>query len=157
MTMMEKAQRKLRHSDSSAYRDDFVRWCFEQAAILQRRDFSDADLPNLIEELESMGNEQRHALRSSYRMIIMHLLMWQFQPKKRTRSWTSTITRERVHIADREGDSKTLRDQADTLVAKAYKGAVLRAAAETGLPLKTFPADCPYTVEGLRDADWVPE
>ncbi len=157
MTAMEKAQRKLPRSDASVYRDDFVRWCFEQAEILQRREFTDADLPNLIEELESMGREQRHALRSRYRLVMMHLLKLQFQPGRRTRPWMSTITRERVNIADREGDSKTLRDQAPAIVAEAYRGAVLRASAESGLPPKTFPVDCPYTLDQLRDPDWMPD
>ena len=31
------------------------------------------------------------------------------------------------------------------------------AADETGRPLANFPAECPYTVEQLRDRDFLPE
>lgn len=157
MTIAESATHRSHRREPSEYEDDYVRWCFDQAELLRRNRFTALDAPNLIEELESMGNEQRHALRSSYRLIMMHLLKWQFQPEKRTRSWRVTITRERVNVSDREKDSKTLRDQADALVAEAYRGAVLRAADETGLARDVFPFDCPYTVDQLRDPDWMPQ
>ena len=157
MTLIEKAKGKPKAPASAPYSEDFVRWCFEQAELLKARQFTKADLENIVEELESMGNEQRRALRSSYRLLIMHLLKWQFQPQRRSRSWKNTITRERVNIADYEGDSATLRDQAPVLVAEAYRGAVLRASGQTDLPRRAFPADCPYTLEQLRDPDWMPE
>ncbi len=157
MTIAESAKHRAHRREPSRYEDDFVRWCFDQAELLRRNRLTALDAPNLIEELESMGNEQRHALRSSYRLIMMHLLKWQFQPEKRTRSWRVTITRERVNVSDREKDSKTLRDQADALVTDAYRGAVLRAADETGLARDVFPTDCPYALDQLRDPDWMPE
>ncbi|MBA3519037.1 MAG: DUF29 family protein, partial [Rhizobiales bacterium] len=39
----------------------------------------------------------------------------------------------------------------------AYRGAVLRAADETGLARDVFPTDCPYALDQLRDPDWMPE
>src|SRR5918998_3947665 len=147
MTLTEPAKDEPRFSRATVYDRDFYKWCLDEVEKLRERRLSELDASNLIEELESMGKEQRHALRSSYRLVILHLLKWQFQPERRTRSWRSTITRERVNIADREQDSKTLRDQAPALVREAYRGAVLRAASETDLPGKAFPELCPYPLE----------
>ena len=54
-------------------------------------------MQNVAEELEALGNEQASALRSSYRILLLHLLKWRYQPKRRTRSWAGTIVRERVN------------------------------------------------------------
>jgi hypothetical protein len=153
---MAQAKEKPRFPPADAAHD-FYAWCFEQADFLRHRRFEDLDVPILIEELESMGNEQRHALRSSYRLVIIHLLKWEFQPSRRTRSWAGTITRERINIEDRERANKTLRNEALVIVDEAYRGAVLQAAKETGLPQSTFPAACPYSVDQLRDPEWMPD
>jgi hypothetical protein len=154
---MAQAKEKPLYPVPADIEDDFYAWCFEQAELLRQKRFAEADLPNIIEEVEDLGSEQRRALRSSYRLVISHLLKWQFQPELRTRSWEGTIARERNNIGDRETGNKTLRNEARTLVEEAYRGAVLEASKETGLPRNTFPFDCPYSVDQLRDPDWMPE
>lgn len=103
-----------------------------------------------------MGSEQLHALRSSYRVLVVHLLTWQFQPQRRSRSWTMTIDRERDDTEDREETNRALRKRASQIVEYVYPKAVRRAARETGLARDAFPAECPYTIEQLRDPDWMP-
>jgi hypothetical protein len=41
-------------------------------------------------------------------------------------------------------------------LADAYEDARKLAATETGLPFKTFPVDCPYTIEQILNEDWLP-
>ena len=154
---MALANGKPLYTEQTAIRDDAYAWCFEQAELLRQSRFSEVDIPNLIEELESTGSEKRHALRSSYRLIIAHLLKWQFQRERRARSWELTIARERVNVEDRERDSKSLRNEAPGIVEEAYRSAVFLAAKETRLPRNAFPFDCPYTLDQLRDRDWMPE
>ena len=137
--------------------DDAYRWSYEQAELLRLRRFDEADLPNIVEELESMGREQRRALKSSYRVLIVHMLKWQFQPARRARSWSNTIIRERNNIIDYEEDNRTLRNDAGRIVDDVYRRAARQAAKETKLPVSTFPPDCPYTLEQLRDLDFMPE
>jgi Domain of unknown function DUF29 len=151
------AKEKPLYRNPADIEDDFYAWCFEQAELLRQKRFSEADLPNVIEELESMGREQRSALKSSYRILIVHLLKWQFQPSRRARSWELTIVRERNNIADREEDNRTLRNEAASIVDEVYRRAARQAARETKVPIATFPADCPYTLDQLRDPDWMPE
>jgi len=136
--------------------DDFYAWCFEQAELLRQKRFAEADLPNIIEELEGMAKHNRSVLKSSYRLLIVHLLKWEYQPERRARSWELTIVRERNNIEDREEDNLTLKKEAGGLVAEVYRRAARHAARETKLPVTTFPADCPYTIDQLRDPDWMP-
>jgi len=140
----------------TTYERDFYLWCFEQAELLRLRRFAQADLPNIVEELESMGRSDRRALGSSYRLVIAHLLKWQFQPQMRGSSWEITLVRERAHIKDMEAQSPSLRADARRIVEDVYLDAKREAATDTKLPRSTFPAECPYTLDQLRDADWLP-
>lgn len=139
------------------YEDDFHAWAFEQAELLRLKRFGELDLANLVEEVESMGREQRHALESSYRHLIFHLLKWQFQAGRRSRSWQLTILRERGNIARREKSNPSLEAKANKIVADIYGGARKEAAVETGLDRTTFPLVCPYSLDQLRDEDFLPE
>ena len=154
---MALAKEKPRFEGQTDYEDDFEQWCYEQAELLRQRRFAELDLPNVIEELEDMGKEQRRALSSSYRILIAHLLKWQFQPQLRSRSWEQTIDRERDNIIDREKMNPSLGKDAKRLVEEVYRRAIREAAKETELPRNTFPFDCPYSMEQLRDPDWMPD
>lgn len=154
---MAQAKEKPLYPTPADIEDDFYLWCLQQAETLRQKRFAEADLPNLIEELESMGREQRHALASSYRLLISHLLKWQFQPQLRSRSWAVTISRERANIAEREADNRTLAADAKRIVEEVYRNAVREAVKETDLPGSTFPAECPYSLDFLRDHDRMPD
>lgn len=139
------------------YEDDFYAWLHEQIELLQQKRINEVDLPNLIEELEDMGSEQRHALESSYRLVIAHLLKWQRQPELRSSSWEITIFRERANIERREKRNRSLKSDAARIVADIYRYAVRETIIETGLPREAFPAECPWTLEQLRDDDYLPD
>ncbi len=150
------AKEKPRFQVQTDYEDDFEQWCYEQAELLRQRRFAEVDLPNVIEELEDMGKEQRRALTSSYRVLIAHLLKWQFQPQLRSSSWEVTIDRERDNIVDREKMNPSLGRDTKQIIEAVYRRSVREAAKETELPRNSFPPDCPYTIEQLRDSDWMP-
>jgi len=137
--------------------DDFGAWSYQQAELLRQRRFAEADFANIIEELESMGREQRLALTSSYRLLISHLLKWQFQPAHRSRSWAVTITRERANIEEREAINPSLAAEVKRIVDDVYPKAVREAIRDTDLPRSDFPAECPYSLAFLRDHDAMPE
>lgn len=154
---MALAKQQPLYSTPTDYEDDFAAWAFEQTELLRQKRLAEMDLPNVVEELESIGKEQRHALESSYRLVISHLLKWQFQPDIRSRSWAKTIDGERANIERREDDNPSLAADAKRIVDRIYRYAVREAARDTDLPRSTFPAECPYSVEQLRNADWMPE
>lgn len=103
-----------------------------------------------------VGKNKKRGHRSSYELILLHLLKWQFQPARRSRSWRKTIDRERENILDYERQGKGRRivmGDFDQL----YQSTRRVASRETGLPLHAFPEICPYTLDVLRDRDALPD
>lgn len=139
------------------YDTDFNLWVEDQLTALKSRSLVDLDLPNLIEEIESLARKDKKALRSHLEVLLMHLLKWQFQPEKRSRSWDTSITRARIEIEDIYMDSPSLKNYLPTVESRVYERAKLLAAKETGLEKKVFPVDCPYRLEQALDADFLPE
>jgi hypothetical protein len=147
---------KIEPADDLYERDGYA-WAEREAALLRERRFADIDLTNIIEEIETVGRSERRAIVSSYRLIQMHLLKWQFQPERRSRSWRNTINRERGTLEIDEARNPSLAARSDEQITEAYRIARKDAADETGLPLSAFPETCPYTAEQLRDRDFLPE
>jgi len=154
------ALRELRDDptrDPNGYEVDFYAWCFRQADLLRVGRLAHLDLPNLIEELESMGRSDHDALLSNWTIVLMHLLKWRHQPQLRSRSWQLTLREHRRRIHRQEKRNPSLKSAAKQLVAEAYADARGDAALETDLPLATFPTECPFTLDQIRDLDWLPE
>jgi hypothetical protein len=63
----------------SLYENDFYAWTQEQAQLLRHHQWSQLGLPNLIEEIESLGRQQRAELRSRLKVLIGNLLKWEYQ------------------------------------------------------------------------------
>jgi hypothetical protein len=56
------------------------------------------DIENLVEEVRDLSKRERDRVLSSLRLILHHLLKWDYQIHKRSRSWQNTIGRERNNI-----------------------------------------------------------
>ena len=112
-----------------------------------------------MEEVTSLGISQKHALGSHLKNLIMHLLKWLYLPSGRQmgHSWRSSIVNARDEIAALLDDSPSLRREVPSLLTRRYPAAYLLAQNETGLPLSTFPATCPWTVEQILDMAFWPE
>jgi hypothetical protein len=115
------------------------------------------DAINIAEELESMSISHHHALINRLKILLMHLLKWQFQSEKRSRSWKRTIIEQRQRIQQLLETSPSLKYQIDEKVPKAYEYAVALAAGETGLPKSTFPQLCQFTLEQILNEDFYPD
>jgi predicted DNA-binding ribbon-helix-helix protein len=75
------------------YERDFYSWSIEQARLLREGRTDALDRDNLAEEIESLGREQFNKLVSALRVAIMHMLKWDHQPAKRSRSWMLSIAK----------------------------------------------------------------
>ena len=84
-------------------------------------------------------------------------LKWRLQPRKRSRSWRATIVSQRREIDASLKDSPSLRPRLGSARRSNYEGAVARAAAETGLKVDAFPRDCPFSIEQILDARFLPD
>jgi Domain of unknown function DUF29 len=140
------------------YDQDFYAWTQEQAALLREGAVQDLDLTNLAEEIESLGKSDRRALGSHLRNLVMHLLKWQYQPGGRLtgHSWESSILNARAEITELVEDSPSLERELPGLLTRWYALARQQAAAETRLPLPTFPTTCPWPLTQVRDPDFWP-
>jgi hypothetical protein len=145
------------------YEDDFYSWSQEQAAALRRAAAVRVNLPdpldfaNLAEEIESLGLEQLRELYSRYRVLLLHLLKWQYQPQRRTPSWRTTIRLQRDELARLLKLSPGLKPKRRAALLDAYTGAREDAADATRLPLGRFPEQCPYTLEEVEGGAFWPE
>ncbi len=139
------------------YEQDFYAWSGKQAALLREGRLSEADIGNIAEEIESMGKTEKRELVSRLRVLMLHLLKWRFQPERQGASWRTSIMTQRLDITDHLEDNPSLKSQMDDVIARAYKGALLDAIGETGLPAKTFPQYCPWPFAAMTDADFWPK
>jgi Domain of unknown function DUF29 len=89
-------------------------------------------------------------------VLLIHLLKWQLQAEKRSRSWNDTIITQRIEIEGELKQSPSLRGKLRTELPDNYAKAVRRAIAQTGLPLSQFPGECPFTVEQILDPEFLP-
>lgn len=138
------------------YDADFNLWIETQVAALRDQHFEDLDFPNLIEEIEDSAKRDKRALRSHLKVLLLHLLKWQFQPANRSNSWNASIANARIEIEDILLDSPSLKTYLLTAVDKAYANARTLAAKETGLELQAFPESSPYRLSQILETDFLP-
>ncbi|MEO0375418.1 MAG: DUF29 domain-containing protein [Cyanobacteria bacterium P01_A01_bin.17] len=144
-------------SHQQIYETDFVEWIDKAAKLLKQGKFDELDIENLVEEVESLGRSEKNALRSNLRVLLMHLLKWQYQSSKRTGSWKATIREHRKRLQYAFKDSPSLRNYYAAVIEESYKIARELAADETELDVNVFPAECPYTYTSkqiLDDGYW---
>jgi uncharacterized protein DUF29 len=141
----------------SKYEDDFYTWAQEQANLLREGIWHAVDVSHVAEEIADLGNEQAHAVESHLRILLAHLLKWQYQPQRRRRSWRLSCLNARDEIDRRLQRNPSLRHQVPLFLAGVYPKARRLAEVETGLPLATFPEACPWSVVQVLDEDFWPE
>lgn len=141
---------------TTGYDADFYTWTQAQAEALRARCWGTLDIDHLAEEIEDLGKEQRHAIQSHLRILVLHLLKVVYQRQRRL-SWLRSLRNARVEIEARLTVSPSLRQQLPDMLAWAYTRARKAAAEETRLPLATFPDACPWTLEHVLHEDFLPE
>jgi len=140
-----------------SYEQDLYAWTLENTRLLREGRLSEIDVVNIIEELEYMARKDRKELVNRLAILLMHLLKWQFQPDKRTRSWELTIQVQRDEISELLEESPSLKHEINDKLQRAYRRATLETENETGLSVKAFPPTCPYTLEQALDDDFYPD
>ena len=139
------------------YERDFSAWVEDQVGALRSGQTHRLDMENLAEEMEDMGRSQRRAVKSALIIILSHLLKYRYQPDRRTNSWRATIREHRRRVRDELADSPSLRPHVERILDDCYQDARESAADESGLPIGTFPAACPFVLEQVLDRSFLPE
>ncbi len=140
------------------YEQDFYAWTKEQAKHIKNKHFNQLDTINIYEELLSMGATEHRELDSRLKILLMHLLKWQYQSNKRIEgfSWKYSIIEQRKSIKKLFKHMPSLKYQLEEDIIDAYEIALIKAIGETGLDENIFPADCPWTVEQILDDEFYP-
>lgn len=145
-------------SERARYDRDLYSWAVEQAALLRAGRIAEADVLNIAEEIDDVGNEQYSRLESALRIVLLHLLKWDHQPERRSRSWWASIRVQRNHVRRVLKKNPGLKPEVDGAIVEAYETARIEASAQTSLELEVFPLDCPYSWDEImeRPIDWPP-
>jgi Domain of unknown function DUF29 len=135
---------KVLERRGTLYDEDLLAWAEQQVAHLRAGQLDRLDVQHLIDELEAMAGKLRRELKNRLRILLAHLLKWQMQPKRRSRSWAATIAEQRDQIEALLEENPSLWQDLEDIARSAYPRAVRLAAIETGRSRQAFPAELPY-------------
>jgi hypothetical protein len=126
--------------------------------LLRAGRIAEADALNIAEELDDVGNEQYDKLESAIRVILLHLLKWDHQPERRSRSWRSSIVVQRNQAEKVLRKNPGLKPHIREAIEDAYKNARVEAADEMDCDETALPQECPYSWDEImeRQIFWPP-
>ena len=134
---------------ATRHEDDLYTWVQEQVALLRAGKLSDIDAANVAEELSDVGKSEYHRLQSAIAVLTQHLLKWEHQPSRRSRSWALTVRTQRRHVEHVLADNPGLKSRIDEAMSKGYQDGRDAAVGETDLDENIFPAACPYPFDAM--------
>jgi hypothetical protein len=137
------------------YEHDVYGWAQRQSELLRAGRVAEIDTDNIAEEIEAVGGAQYDKLESALRVLLAHMLKWDHQPERRSRSWTLTIRDQRNRVRRTLRHNPSLKSVLDEALADAYEDAVVAAARETDLPLATFPSTNPFVWQDMTDRPYL--
>lgn len=131
---------------------DYQQWIKATVNNLRERNFHEVDLDNLIEELESMGKNDKRAMLSLLTRLLEHLLKlsyWEVEKDRSGNHWAAEIVNFRAQIQHCLEDSPSLKYELETMYAKAYPVAV-----KSVSKLFPLPQNASISLEQALDEDW---
>jgi hypothetical protein len=154
--------RVSRGANFPAYEEDYAAWLAAQIRLLSERRFAELDLDHLIDEVGDLGINDFRALVSAVRVVIVHMLKWDYQPERRSRSWRNSIHEHRRRIHESLEDSPSYNSRRDEALGAAYQQALFEVERETTIPRERFPQECPFSWDEMMsrlhdfdaDRDW---
>ncbi len=146
---MTHAPARNRSAAAPLYERDLYAWSQEQARLLLEGRLAEIDAENIAEEVLDVGRNEYDKLESALRVLLMHMLKWDHQPEKRTRSWENTIREQREQVNEQLEDNPSLKSRIGRATERAYRRARLRASTETDMDPERFPDPCPYDWEAI--------
>src|SRR4029078_2627774 len=95
------------------YDRDFFKWTKTQSSLLKKGHLEELDASNFIEEIESLGRNDKRSLRSYMIVLLLHLLKLEYQSEKQqdSNSWKTSIFNATRDIKFLIEDSPSLRNE----------------------------------------------
>lgn len=126
--------------------EDFSAWITSQVDALKSGRFDELDIDELADEVESLAKRDFRKLTGAIRVIILHMLKWDYQWEGRGASWRNSINEHRKRVWSELATSPSFRSRIAEAVELAYPLARLKAWDETGVfKLEHEPESCPYS------------
>jgi len=141
----------------SLYEADYPLWAHRQAAYLRARQWDKLDIAALAEEIDDMGRRDKDAVESYLENLLFHLLKWHYQPAHRSSSWLGSIRVARERIALKIERAPSLAGYPAMVLEDAYRIARKRDPENDAVRIEHLPDNCPWTIEQVLDANWLPE
>lgn len=129
---------------------DFAAWITHQVEALKARRFDELDIEDLSEEVESLAKRDFKKLRSYLRVILTHMLKWDWQPERRDVSWRKSINASRNRVWGELASSPSFHPRIPEAIEQIFEAARIDAWEQTGVfKLEHEPKICPYTWEEI--------
>ena len=77
------------------YEADLYGWVEDQVALLKANEVGSIDASHITRELDDLGRSEFDKLVGAIRVVLHHLLKWDHQPDRRSRSWATPRSRPR--------------------------------------------------------------
>lgn len=141
------------------YERDFYLWIQTTIQQICKRDFDSVDWENLLEELEDLGNEQKHKLESRLLVLFEHLLKlayWETEREYNSRGWKGTILEQRKQLIKLLKKNPSLKPYLIKIFDECYQDARDITLVKTGLSPDIFPVQPIVTIEQALDESWLP-
>lgn len=160
---------------NSLYENDFNLWIKEQNGYLKNKEFDKLDIENLIKELEEMSGHGRKELVSYLKVLIEHLLKWNYYAIVLSDSWVdenvlngwrNSIDGPRIDIEDCILEAPNLKAHTEECLEKAYSLGKRKAIMGINRYIKnenkklnkrSFPETCPWSFNQVTEEHWFPE
>lgn len=142
----------------TSYETDVVAWANEQAGFVRAGRFDQLDLEHIAVEIEDVGKSEQRELASRMAVLLAHLLKWDHQPARRSKSWQYTLTTQRKEVAYVISEAPSLRTKFsdERWLDIVWSKAKSQAESETGLDIDTFPEVCPWPISDVLSEGWLP-
>jgi hypothetical protein len=134
---------------TTLYEQDFYAWTQQQTDLLRSGQLEKLDIENLIEEIESLGKQQRQELRNRLGVLLGHLLKWHYQPDARSKSWVGTIREQRQQIQHHLKENPSLKPYLNEAIELGYQSGLNLIDIETPLDSRHLPQSCPFSTEDI--------
>ncbi len=150
------------------YDQDFIGWTEQQARLLRAAAEQGVNLPldwvHLAEEIEDLGRNHAHAVKSLLARIVEHLLKLQYSPAAGPRDgWIDSIDDARSEIELYLQEDPGLRLRLPDLLKRAAPTGTKRAATalarhaeRDAAVLVRLAGPAHYTLDQVLDEDWLP-
>jgi hypothetical protein len=138
----------------SLYEDDRYEWTTRQATLIRAGRVDELDLDHIAEQLDDLGSEIYRRLESALTVLFAHMLKWDYQPERRTRSWEATIREQRKRIAKMLEKNPSLKSKLAEATTEGYEYGRDRASGETDMPVESFPEKSGYTWHDVMEREF---